>query len=324
MSQLAHLQIVEQDMLSLQSRFENLNVHRAVVFAQEFEFAMQLMSANTTLAKTAASNRQAFCDAILNVASIGLSLNPAKKEAYLVPRKAKGGGLAVCLDISYRGLSNLATLSGSVLWVQAKLVHNNDKFLLRQFGESPIHEFDPRRDRGNWIGVYCVAKTKDGSFLVDFMDCDEIYRIRDRSDAWKAYKAGSISSTPWFTDEGEMAKKTVIKRSSKTWPVTPRLDSAVHYLNTTTGEGLADIHQGEESPTAGQTPVSEQEQLLQAIEAATTPQALTAAKQKAQSYASQLKDSKLYDVVTKAAKTRREVLKQQAGVTDVESRAVTQ
>jgi hypothetical protein len=38
-----------------------------------------------------------------------------------------------------------------------------------------------------------------------------------------------------------MVKKTVIKRAYKLWPKTERLDEAVHYLNTTGGEGLADI-----------------------------------------------------------------------------------
>lgn len=319
---MSNIQIIEQDIASLQPRFEQLNVHRTVVFHQELEFAMQLMNANKTLASTAVNNRQAMADAILNVASIGLSLNPAKKEAYLVPRKAANGGLAVCLDISYRGLTNLATTSGSILWAQAKLVHQNDKFVVRQFGESPIHEFDAFAQRGDWVGVYCVAKTRDGSYLVDFMSREEVYAIRDRSDAWKAYKAGKFASTPWATDEGEMAKKTIIKRASKTWPVTPRLDSAVHYLNTTAGEGLADIEQGEPSPTAGQTPLSERDQLLADIAAATTAQDLRAAKQKAQSLASQRRDAKLYEEVTAAAKERRAQLMQMQAVTDVESRVV--
>lgn len=324
MNQLAPINVVERDIFALQDRFEQLNVHRTVVFQQEQEFAMQLMNSNKTLLDVAVKNRQSLADAILNVANIGLSLNPAKKEAYLLPRKAAGGGgMMVCLDISYRGLTNLATTSKSILWAQAKLVHRGDKFVVRQFGESPIHEFDAFAPRGEWVGVYCVAKTVDGSFLVDFMSRDEVYAIRDRSEAWKAYVAKKIYSCPWVTDEGEMAKKTIIKRASKTWPVTPRLDSAVHYLNTTTGEGLADIHQGEASPTAGQTPISERDQLLAEIESSTTPEQFKAAKQKAQSYASQRKDAKLYEEVTAFAKAHAQKLKQQAQVSDVEPRMAT-
>jgi recombinational DNA repair protein RecT len=66
------------------------------------------------------------------------------------------------------------------------------------------------------------------------MQIDDIYDIRNRSSAWKSGR-----SCPWKTDEGEMIKKTVIKRAYKLWPKTDRLDGAVHFLNTENGEGLA-------------------------------------------------------------------------------------
>jgi len=65
-----------------------------------------------------------------------------------------------------------------------------------------------------------------------------VYDIRDRSEAWKAW-VSSKKSCPWVTDEGEMIRKTIIKRASKYWPKTDRLDQAIHYLNTDGEEGLA-------------------------------------------------------------------------------------
>ena len=319
---MSQLSIIQDEVYAVQAQFEQMNVDRGIVFAKEAEFAMQILETNKTLAGFAFNNKPSIRAAILNVAGIGLSLNPARKQAYLVPRKVNKQ-MAVCLDISYRGLKDLATTSGSILWAQAKLVHRNDRFVVKGYGEPPLHEYEAYSDRGDWVGAYCIAKTADGSFLTEEMSRDEIYNIRDRSEAWKAFLAKKIYTCPWDTDEGEMSKKTVIKRGSKSWPNTARLDKAVHYLNTEAGEGLmdlADVSMGEVSATAGQAPMSAQEALFESINSAVSPEELKAAKQKAQSIASQRKDRNLYDKVTELAKQVAQKLRNQAGVTDVEHR----
>jgi recombination protein RecT len=175
-------------------------------------------------------------DAVKNVAAIGISLNPAKKQAYLVPRDGR-----INLDISYMGLLDIAVASGSIMWGQAKLVHEQDTFELNGFDKPPIHQFKPfSKDRGEIIGVYVVVKTHSGDFLTETMALDEVNAIRDRTSAWKAWLKDK-KSCPWVTDPGEMIKKTVIKRAYKTWPKTDRLDQAIHHLNTEGGEGLADL-----------------------------------------------------------------------------------
>lgn len=319
---MSQLSIIQDEVYAVQAQFEQMNVDRGIVFAKEAEFAMQILETNKTLAGFAFNNKPSIRAAILNVAGIGLSLNPARKQAYLVPRKVNKQ-MAVCLDISYRGLKDLATTSGSILWAQAKLVHRNDRFVVKGYGEPPLHEYEAYSDRGDWVGAYCIAKTADGSFLTEEMSREEIYNIRDRSEAWKAFLAKKIYTCPWDTDEGEMSKKTVIKRGSKSWPNTARLDKAVHYLNTEAGEGLmdlADVSMGEVSATAGQAPMSAQEALFESINSAVNLEELKAAKQKAQSIASQRKDRNLYDKVTELAKQVAQKLRNQAGVTDVEHR----
>jgi len=225
---------VEQLVYSIKPTFDSVLVDRGIVFEREAEFAIQAILANDYAAKIAMQNRQSVIDAVTNVAAIGISLNPAKKQAYLVPRK---GG--ICLSIGYMGLLDMAMDSGSIKWGQARLVYAEDTFRLNGLDRQPTHEFDPFcKDRGEIIGVYVSVKTADGDYLTEAMSIEEVNAIRDRSDAWNAWVTKK-KSCPWVTDWGEMAKKTCVHRAYKYWPKTERLENAIHYLNTDGGEGIA-------------------------------------------------------------------------------------
>jgi recombination protein RecT len=228
------LALVTQDIFDTRVKFESVLSDKSLNFEREAGFAIQVLSANDYALGTAVKNRQSVIDAVTNIAAIGLSLNPAKKLAYLVPRNGK-----ICLDISYMGLMDLAIATGSIKWAQAELVRENDLFVRGSFDKPPKHEFNPfANDRGAVIGVYVVVKTADGDFLTEVMGIGEVFDIRDRSEAWKAYVAKKTKSCPWSTDEGEMIKKTVIKRAYKYWPKTDRLEKAIEILNTENGEGI--------------------------------------------------------------------------------------
>ncbi|WP_368640608.1 recombinase RecT [Castellaniella ginsengisoli] len=223
------IETVQALVLNTQPAFEAVLCDKSIAFQREAEFAMQIMQANDCLIDCAVKNPQSAIDAVTNIAAIGISLNPAKKHAYLVPRKGK-----ICLDISYMGLMDLAIQSGSIRWAQAVLVHAADRFTIIGVDKPPVHERDPfAKDRGDIIGVYVVAKTADGDYLTETMTRDEIDGIMNRSESVKAGK-----TTPWKTDYGEMAKKTVVKRAQKYWPKTERLEKAVHYMDTDGGEGI--------------------------------------------------------------------------------------
>lgn len=183
-------------------------------FARESEFALQILKQNDYLAEIACGNPDSLKEAIVNVAAIGLSLSPINKQAYLVPRKRR-----VCLDISYQGFVDLGTSRGAIIWVKAELVHDKDQFEHAGVNKEPIHIVKNMfADRGPVIGGYCLAKMPTGDLLVDFMSIKEIYTIRDRSEGWKAFKSGKTTQSPWDSDEGEMIKKTLIRRAYKSWP----------------------------------------------------------------------------------------------------------
>lgn len=231
------LAIIKQDIYSTREHFERI-AGSALSFEREAGFAVQIISANDYALRIAQENRQSVINAVTNVAAIGISLNPARRQAYLVPRDGR-----ICLDISYMGLLDLAIQSGSIMWGQAELVHKADRFELQGFDRPPLHNRDPfAQDRGEVVGVYVVVKTKDGDYLTTCMSIAEVHDIRNRSSAWKAWTEKK-KKCPWVTDEGEMTKKTVIKRAYKLWPKTERLDKAVHFLNTENDEGLAETAQ---------------------------------------------------------------------------------
>lgn len=209
---------IPQRVLSLENEFNHVNSYK-VNFAKEAQFALQLLEGNDYLLKAAQGNPAALEYAILNLAAIGITLNPALKESYLVPRGGK-----ICLDISYMGLIKLATDTGSIVWVQAEIVKEKDVFEYQGVGKAPIHKMNPFGDRGAIIGVYCVAKLATGEFLSTIMSKGECDAIKDKSS--QAAKSG-----PWVSFYEEMLKKTVIKRASKLWPKSERVAQAVEVLN---------------------------------------------------------------------------------------------
>lgn len=223
------LQVISDSIYALKPMFEAVQVDKTINFPREAEFAIQILSANDFAMGIAHKNPQSVSDAVTNIAAIGITLNPAEKKAYLVPRQ---GG--ICLAISHIGLLHLAIESGSIRWGQARLVYEKDFFELDGLDKQPIHRFKPfDKDRGEVVGVYVSVKTVDGDYLTEAMSTEEVNAIRDRSDAWKRGKSG-----PWKTDWGEMAKKTAVHRAHKYWPKTERLDKALHYLNNDGGEGV--------------------------------------------------------------------------------------
>jgi recombination protein RecT len=207
-------------------------------FAREAEWAIQAITAKDYTVKVALGNPDAVYEAVLNIAGIGTTLDPAKKFAYLVPRDGR-----LKLDVSYMGLIDIAISSGSIRWAQAYRVYDKDAFKLGAYDRPPEHQRDPfAKDRGGVRGVYVVVKTADGDYLTNAMAIDDVHAIRARSPSWKAYVASQNTPNPklcpWNTDAEEMEKKTVVKNAYKYWPRSDRLDRAVHYLNTDGGQGI--------------------------------------------------------------------------------------
>jgi recombination protein RecT len=272
------VQLVEQQ----QESFVPVIADNSVSWEKEAKFAIQAFNANDFLAKAALNNPESAKSALINVAAIGISLNPALKHAYLIPRSIKKNGQwiqTVCLDVSYMGLLHLAMETGSILWGQAVIVHERDDFQLTGLGSMPHHKYSPFGDRGQIIGVYCTVKTCHGDYLTECMSIEDVFKIRLRSESFKK------GYGPWISDEGEMIRKTVVKRANKYWPKVERLSQAIDYLNNVNGEGIEKEpvmpHAPQEAIEAEQQKVADQlqdkvEALMQKMEQCETSEQLKA------------------------------------------------
>lgn len=212
--------------LNQESLFKTALSTDIVKWEKESQFAIQQLQKNEYLHKTANKNLASLQNAIINVAAIGISLNPANKHAYLVPRDGM-----VCLDVSYMGLMHLAVKSGSIEWGQAKLVYENDQYENQGIDKPPIHKQQTFKDKGPIIGVYCTVKLKSGDYLTEEMDMAAIEKVKSSSKA---------NNGPWKTFPEEMIRKTVVKRASKYWPSCESVSEAINVINE--HEGLSEEH----------------------------------------------------------------------------------
>lgn len=210
--------------------------NKLVRWEEECQFARQAIQRSTKLQECDPITIQ---DAIINVAAVGLTLNPAHGYAYLVPEYDKNMQRNVChLRVSFKGIIKLANDSGVVRWVHADAVHKKDTFTFNGAWEKPTHEMDPFADRGAPIGVYCTVRTHDGDYLTEVAPWSEVMKA----------KGAAKTKNVWEAWEDEMAKKFIIKRAAKQWPKSnSRLSEAIHIIDQY--EGSAELNQLEKTAT---------------------------------------------------------------------------
>jgi recombination protein RecT len=203
--------------------------HKLVQWKAESQFALQSLQKNKGLAECVPYTVK---NAIINIAAVGLTLNPADGYAYLVPEYNTQTKQKECeLRISFKGLMKVATDSGAIQWVKADIVKENDVFETNGISAPPTHKVaNPfnTEARGTTIGVYCTAKLYTGEYLTDIMSISEIMQVR------KCAKFDAVWAQ-WFD---EMAKKAIIKRASKQWPKTEqhsRLNTAISVIDEAEG-----------------------------------------------------------------------------------------
>lgn len=207
---------------------------------QELSFALQHINKSKQLKEC---TPESLLTAVLNISNIGLSLNPASKESYLIPRWNTGAKIfEAALEPSYVGLVKLLTDCGSVISMLCQLVYSGDQFEIDLANNlNPVlHKRElVKSKRGELIGCYALATLPDKTRQVEYMDIEEINAIRERSETYKAYVAKKIFSCTWVSDYGEMCRKTVIKRIYKYLPRTERMMYVDNAVNTDNRDYMA-------------------------------------------------------------------------------------
>jgi recombination protein RecT len=154
-------------------------------------------------------------------------LEPDGRRAHLIPFENRNKGTVECtLIIDWKGLAELALRGGTIAKLHADLLCDKDEFEY-DLGDILHHKVNFRVPRGEPYAAYALAVTKTGEKFVAVMTKDEIEAIRDKSQGWKAFKAGYAKQSPWQDSPGEMWKKTAFRRLSKWLPLSPEIRDAV-------------------------------------------------------------------------------------------------
>lgn len=184
-------------------------------------FMRVVMTATQRNPDLVAADRVSLFNSALLAAQDGLL--PDGREGALVIYNTKKGDQwvkSVQWMPMIAGILKKCRNSGELSSVEAHTVHANDKFSYRiGIDEQPVHEPDWFGDRGAVVGVYAVAKLKDGTRVSEIMGKVEIEKVRAISK--------SKDKGPWVDWWEEMARKTVLRRLSKRLPISSDLDDLI-------------------------------------------------------------------------------------------------
>ena len=175
------------------------------------------------------ADRQSLITSAMKAAQDGLL--PDGREAALVIFNTKQGNQWVkavqYLPMVY-GLRKKIVQSGEIVSLQTGLVYRcevEEGSFLYEVGLEPPIRHRPKLDiteeemaDENIVAAYSMARMKDGSVSVEVMRRGEINKVRQASQTGKlGGKYGPKG--PWVDWFGEMARKTVMRRHSKTLPM---------------------------------------------------------------------------------------------------------
>lgn len=217
---------VSQILESARDLFSNIiqqsQISAVIQWQKEAPFARQIILKDHRLLT---ATHESLKNAITNIAAVGLTLNPIKQHATILPRwNDKLKTYEAQLVVMYRGLVWLANQAG-VSDIVVDVVYSADKF------------DSERTDQGDkWTHKIAHGVPRDGSFSrfvlayvgarmpaskmmkLEIVPCEDIYTARDKSESYIDTNTGKPrQNSPWVQFFDEMAKKVALKRAQKRW-----------------------------------------------------------------------------------------------------------
>ena len=192
--------------------------------------------------------------AVKDSAGLGLEPTGLTGEAWILCY-----GDQATLIPGWRGYLKRIRNSGTVRGVQTDVVYREDDWWYERTHEGFKYRHQPAQtdvdpatgqilvSRGDYKGAYASVIFNNGFPDGEYMSATEINKVRD--DHSSARRGGRKS--PWDTDWGEMARKTVLKRLCKRLPQSAAVEALLmadaiadqrrDELGATAGEGNIDI-----------------------------------------------------------------------------------
>lgn len=165
-----------------------------------------------------AADRPSLYLACMRAAGDGLMLDG--REAALVIY----GGKVAYMPMAY-GILKKVRNSGELSSISAQLIHEKDPFKYGVNVQGEYIEHTPEilkglAERGPMIGVYAIAKTKDGGIYIEVMSKEQVMATKN------AGRSGDKG--PWSGPfESEMWKKAVLRRICKRLPMSTDLEQVI-------------------------------------------------------------------------------------------------
>ncbi len=223
--------VVERETLDLSRPVKDPRTLRAVIATtykqvaamlpehmNEARFAALILSCAAKDPKVLLCTGESILTAVHQAASLGLEINSATGEAYLIPYKS-----TATLVPGYKGLVKLATRSREVSAIEARLVYKDENDFAVHYGtDSRIEhrpDFNVKRDATTVAYAYAVAKLPGGTATFEVMTRAQLDVI------WQA--SSGKTQSPWTHHREEMYRKTVTRRLCKYLPMSPELAQAV-------------------------------------------------------------------------------------------------
>lgn len=183
------------------------------------KFVRVVQTAIATNPDIAKASKQSVFAATMKCAQDGLL--PDGREAAFVIYFNKGAPTVQYMPM-IGGILKKIRNSGELASITAELVYDRDdfKFWVDDNGQHIHHAPNMWEDRGELMGAYALAKTKDGALYIEIMSRKQIEDVKNASRA--------KTSGPWAgAFETEMWRKTVIRRLAKRLPMSTDLDEFI-------------------------------------------------------------------------------------------------